>query len=301
MHHKLNIPTEILLKFGKQLDGPSFPICESTILSAPFNNKDEELKATKIVLSLRHTRHFEWKDIRVSHCLKKGARDPNGTQLLVNQVPFPILPPILCWMPSLTQLSLILPHSKPSDALLLSILDPVNLQNLKTLVLDFPSKYPKMSIERLYPLFCKLDELRIQGAWYCGPNPDSDSDVDPDAVTVLVEALDGNSMKLKRLVVDWVLDSFFKKCLNLEHLTIKHPMFVSNRDESPQRQRELCTLFRQIPKLRTIILRHKTIVQVDEFSIGSSGGAHSPWRKMWGGHFGGADWTLESIVDRLLW
>ncbi|KAG0271451.1 hypothetical protein BGZ95_000730 [Linnemannia exigua] len=333
MEYRNDIPTEILLTLGEQLDGPSlcvslrvcrqwyyalyplvwtkitktnwchpsFPIYESTILSAPFNNKDEELKATRILLFLRHTRHFEWKDVRVSRRHDNGGHDSDGTRILVNRVPFPTLPPILCWMPNLTQFSLILPHSKPSNALLLSILDPVNLQNLKTLVLDFPSKYPKMRIERLYPLFSKLEELRIHGPWYCGPNPDSNSHVDTEATTVSADALVSNLMNLKRLAVDWVLDSFFKRCLTLEHLTIKYPMIVSAMDESHRRPHELCVLLRQMPKLETIALRHNTAVNADEFSIRSSTGPYSPWRRTlkWGEYFEGADLTLEDIVDRL--
>ncbi|KAK3822588.1 MAG: hypothetical protein J3R72DRAFT_497183 [Linnemannia gamsii] len=275
-----HIPTEIILAFGELLKTPSllaclqvcrhwnqalypfvwvkitkrqwcqpsFPISPYTKLFPPFNNDNEKLNTAMIISYLRQTRSFEWSDAPANHLF--DWRDHGS---LLAQVSLPSLE-VFQRMSNLTQLSLIGANQWQIEGGLPSILNPLNLPNLRTLVLDLPEMWPQQNIVDLYPLISRLEELDIRGFWYHGRLGEF-----PYTVVLVDEAMNNSSFctarppkqpwKLKRLKSDQIMVSFLEKCRALESLSIKNPMLVGGGYEYRQ---NLCTTLVRMPALKTI-------------------------------------------------
>ncbi|KAF9913057.1 hypothetical protein EC991_005925 [Linnemannia zychae] len=321
-----NIPIEIVLAFGEQFDGSSlyaglqvcqewnnalapiawatlnekqwshasFPIKPSTKLSGPFGTKEEEQEAEKLLCFLNNTLSFKWSD----------TKSPG------RQTPFP---PIHQWMPRLKHFSLTIFHafSVPKDDALMAILNPANLPNLESLVLSLPPKQATIPLEKLYPMFEKLEEFSFLGfgheqCVFTVPRPINGTfpPVPPQ----------NKPWSLKRLTVDRPVIPFLTGCIALEHLSVIPPMdsitWGWQPIDVPSCRTMLLNQLVQLPNLNAITLggnmrRSNWVFKVqgkmepDALWIRTIETEDGPLKAEDKGE--NAGWTFQRVVDVLLW
>ncbi|KAK3822590.1 MAG: hypothetical protein J3R72DRAFT_459061 [Linnemannia gamsii] len=275
-HH---IPTEILLLFGELLDGislcaslrvcrqwhlslsrliwakftkqqwqhPSYPINLWTRLVAPFQSKDDEKRANRILAYLQYIRSFEWGDY--THPIYPFSRTRSSRWGALT--PFPDLGLFRC-MPNLVRFSLVIALYGPLEYALLSILNRTNFPNLHVLVLDLPARPSTTAIEKLYDLFSTLEELELRGSWYHGSMSDLDQSL-PSAGEQEQEQ-EKKSWMLKRLTVDRVLVPFLPQCSGLEQLSIQPPKKMASGYMSPHQRQCLSRHIQRMSNLKVITI-----------------------------------------------
>ncbi|KAG0380916.1 hypothetical protein BGX24_002992 [Mortierella sp. AD032] len=196
-------------------------------------------------------------------------------------------------MPNLTRLWLIIAGDGPTCEELVSMLNPLNLLNLRALVLDLLDTWtrPGLNIKRLYPILSRLEELEIHGVWFYGPG-------DLNQADELLPAWSGEPWRIKRLTVDWVHLVFLDKCLALEHLSAVYPFSaLVESDWSGGLQARISRIL-QMSHLTTITFRTSRYGR-DEYRIQGPMGPDVVWEKTTLFGLGMPVLSLSEIVDLL--
>lgn len=281
-----HLPAEIIFSVGEYLDGPSlyaclqvchqwnhtlhplawvsinkrqwyypsFPIQKETRLLAPFDTKESEANAAKILSCLEHTRSLDWSDTQPVPL--HGWR---CNTLPLAHISIPSLE-IFRSMTHLVRLSLTVTCDKPSFDVLPSILSLSNLLlNLHALSLDIPILPPGLEPERFYPLFSRLEELDIRGELCFRPL--SRPSFSQGDTTVLLpsnqvrhpQQQELQPWRVKRLTVQCLNTYFLGKCLSLEHLVVIDPFMARDWTRTGPIPRQLVfTQLQRMPNLRII-------------------------------------------------
>lgn len=318
-----HIPIEIILAFGELLDGPSlyatlqvnrqwylalnqyawvsitkkqwshpsFPINRSTKLFPPFKDMAERMEATKILACLRMTQSLEWNDIRV-------PRRPRLINSNIGLSPSPPPPPPVTF-PDLAILFRLMPHLNRvnlgiavasqglSEQVILSVINPHNLPNLRVLHLNLPFICYPLVIEKMYPLLSQLEELNLRGKWF--GEFDFSGKRYPNQ----------EPWNLKRLTVDRVFITFLDYCPVLETLSFKYPMTKSS-SRIDQAREKMLTYLQKMSNLRTITIGRSSDQKEDEFNIQEPMGPTATWEKKTSEYTQEKDWTLHVLVDYLI-
>lgn len=310
------LPTEILLVLGELLDkkslytclqvnrhwqltlypaawttitkqqwcDPTFPIQASTKLCAPFNTKDEETTAEKLLYCLQKIRSLEWHD---NQAPRRPQTWRNTVQNPLAHNPLLLFPVIAQGMPQLTHLSLILANNTIPASELLPVLTPVNFPKLQSLVLDLPaSSWVSSHVRQVYPLLSKLQEADIRDAWYYSTEKST-----PEG-----------DWKLTSLTVDCIWAPFMKKCVALESLTIPHKRRVGGEPDSSTRSTlaKVAQVLQTMPGLKTITYEGAGNDVDDVFQIqgpAPNGATTTTVWKMTAGKRQGEMFTLQEVVN----
>ncbi|KAF9079976.1 hypothetical protein BGX23_002878 [Mortierella sp. AD031] len=170
---------------------PRFPIKhDSAIYDASLNH------------CLSHVKFFEWHN-NLSLTSKKVLTKTQP------QIPTTRLAILLSMAPNLTVLSLRMESHGPDSSLFEAVR---GLQHLKILKIDMPERDDLVPIETMFPLFARLDELRLEGYWY-------QREVDPQLPLLADEPL----WRIKRLTIDLLDMPLLRRCPDLEHLRLLPP------------------------------------------------------------------------------
>ncbi|KAG9072899.1 hypothetical protein KI688_000680 [Linnemannia hyalina] len=120
--------------------------------------------------------------------------------------------------PNLTSLSLAMATHGIEGYIISSILHLLQqLEHLVTLEVDIPRQGSVTPIEQHFPLFAKLEELKIPGDWYSGET------IRTLETAAAVTTENTTLWKLRRLEIDRIDISFFRQCPQLEHVTLSNP------------------------------------------------------------------------------
>ncbi|KAK5828958.1 hypothetical protein F5H01DRAFT_360824 [Linnemannia elongata] len=263
------IPSEIIIAFGALLDGPSlvtcfqvchqwlhvlqplawvmitrrqwyldsFPLKAWTKLAPPFY-MDDEAKANQIFTDFCNTRSVEWYD--VSAVRHGGWRGPEYAPSYQSEINLSKLSIIFRSMIRLNRLNLTITSHRLYHNSVLDVLKVSNLPHLRYLRLFMSFNFSPLSIEELFPLFSRLDEIIIRGNWY--------RELDP-----LRRRFPTNApWRLKRFTIDHVQIQFFlKHCPSLEEMTFRRPMVKWSRRGGGYRERMLQQLL-DMPRFKAI-------------------------------------------------
>ncbi|KAK3819346.1 MAG: hypothetical protein JOS17DRAFT_756243 [Linnemannia elongata] len=267
-----HIPTEILFAIGEQLDGRSlvaclqvswkwhhtflpliwdtifkkdwihrsFPLRTLALLSnnLPHTNSRAQLNA-RVHRHLQHVRSLTW------HNNNALLRDKVVTNL-PSQMHLRQLSIVLQSTPNLTTFSLVMATQGIDYYIFTSILDLLQrLEHLTALEVDIPRDYAIIPIEQHFTLFAKLEVLIVAGNWYSGVTIRT-------LDTAAVRAGDIPVWKARRLEIDRIDISFFRRCPELEHLTF-NPSRSYMAPESSAVKEAIVEQLQGLSKLKTII------------------------------------------------
>ncbi|KAF9289141.1 hypothetical protein BKA57DRAFT_445843 [Linnemannia elongata] len=238
-----HIPTEVVSAIGERLDGQSlvtclqvswdwhhnflplvwgkisktdwiyhsFPLTTWTPLSNNLPHTDSRAQFNaRVHRYLQHVRSLTW------HNNNALLRDKVFT-CLSSQMHLRQFNTILQRTPNLTSFSLVMATQGIEDYILLWILQLLQrLEHLTALEVDIPRQGSVTPIEQHFPLFAKLEALKIAGDWY------SEGMIGTlDTAVAMIDC--APAWKVRRLEIDRIDISFFRYCPELEQLTLNTP------------------------------------------------------------------------------
>ncbi|KAG0291605.1 hypothetical protein BGZ96_005035 [Linnemannia gamsii] len=219
-----SLPNEVVFAIGEHLTKRSafdaILVCRqwsevlrsfllSSIRKTAWHHSDFPIKyhcATDIndpvlAFQLHHVKLLEWHN-NISLTSRKVLSSTGC------QIPTARLGTLLTMMPNLTVLLLRMEMHGPDPVFFEAI---SGLQTLKTLKANMPAGEVAIPIERMFPLFSRLDELHLEGTWY-------------QHKTNTLPRLPGEGEKtpwrIKRLKIDLWDISLVRHCPDLEHLRL---------------------------------------------------------------------------------
>ncbi|KAK3818043.1 MAG: hypothetical protein JOS17DRAFT_794458 [Linnemannia elongata] len=268
----------------KQWCDPTFPIQASTKLFPPFNAKEEETIAEKLLYCLQKIRSLEWSDNEAPR-RPRNWRDSVPNPLAYS--PLPLLPVLTMGLPQLTHLSLIVGNNTIPSSELLPFLTPANFPKLQSIVLDLPAScWGSSHVKEIYSLLSKLQEVDIRGAWYYTPEKNTNE----------------GDWKLTSLTLECIWAPLLKKCVALESLTMPHTRKAGGEPDRGTRLRlvTVAQTLQTMPGLKKIAYEGAGNDADDVFEIqgpAPNGVTDTAVWKMTAGERDGEMFTLQEVVN----